>query len=140
MMKKMIRKSIRGFATTMYILADNIGLIDIESIYSDRMNEICGTSDLPAKAVPSAQKNVKKLPADTRETEKAVIVTVELPGVEKNDIDIQRPTMSFTSALRGQKSQRKSPKATVYSALRPICRVVLNERRLKPVSTTACSS
>lgn len=113
MMKKMIRKSIRGFATTMYILADSIGLIDIESIYSDRLKEICGTSDLPAKAVPSAQKNVKKLPADIREIEQAVIVTVELPGVEKNDIDITATDDELY--VRAKRSEEPEERSESYS-------------------------
>ncbi len=35
MLQKKILKGIRGFTTTMYMLADDIGLIDIESVYSD---------------------------------------------------------------------------------------------------------
>lgn len=109
MMKKMIRKSIRRFATTMYILADNVGLIDIESIYSGRMKEICGTSDLPTKTAISAPKNVKKLPADIKEMEEAVIITVELPGVEKNYIDITATDDElYISAKRSEEPVEKS--------------------------------
>lgn len=109
MMKKMVWKGIRGFATTMYILADNVGLIDIESIYSDRMKEICGTSDLPTKTALSAPKNVKKLPADIKETEEAIIVAVELPGVEKNDIDITATDDElYISAKRSEEPEEKS--------------------------------
>lgn len=88
MLQKKVLKGIKGFTTTMYTLADDIGLIDIESIYSDKMKNICGAGDWPAGAVPSAAKNVKKLSADIQETDEAIIVTIELPGVEKKDIDI----------------------------------------------------
>jgi HSP20 family protein len=88
MLQKKVLKGIKGLTTTMYMLADDIGLIDIESIYSDKMKNICGASGWPAEVAPSAAKNVKKLLADIRETDETIIVTMELPGVEKKDIDI----------------------------------------------------
>jgi HSP20 family molecular chaperone IbpA len=88
MLRKMIWKDLKEFTTMMYMLADNIGLIDIESTYSDKIKNICGAGDWPARAVPSAAKSVKKLSADIQETDEAIIVTIELPGVEKKDIDI----------------------------------------------------
>ncbi len=88
MMKKMVWKGVKEFTTAMYLLADNMGLIDIESIYSDKMKEICGRSDLPTKTALFAPKNLKKLTPDIKETEEAIIAAVELPGVEKNDINI----------------------------------------------------
>jgi HSP20 family molecular chaperone IbpA len=88
LMLQKVLKGIKELTTTMYMLADDIGLIDIESIYSDKMKNICGASGWPAEVAPSSAKNVKKLPADIRETGEAIIVTLELPGVEKKDIDI----------------------------------------------------
>jgi HSP20 family protein len=88
MLRKMIWKDIKGFTTTMYMLADNIGLIDTESIYSDKIKNICGAGDWPAGAVPSMARNVKKLQAEVKDTDETIIVTIELPGVEKKDIDI----------------------------------------------------
>ncbi len=54
----------------MYMLVEDLGLIDIESLYSNEMG------------------NVRKPPVDINETDESVIVTLELPGVEKEDIEI----------------------------------------------------
>jgi HSP20 family protein len=54
----------------MYMLADDFGLIDVESLYSNEMG------------------NVRRPPVDINETDESVIVTLELPGVEKEDIEI----------------------------------------------------
>lgn len=88
MMQKKVWKGIKGITTMMYMLADNIGLIDIDSIYSDKMKAICGTGNLSAGITPSATRDVKKLQADVRETDEEIILNIELPGVEKKDIDI----------------------------------------------------
>lgn len=69
-MCKILCKSAKNLSTRMYLLANDLGLIDMESLQSNEMG------------------NVRRPPADIRETDEAMIVTLELPGVEKKDIEI----------------------------------------------------
>jgi HSP20 family protein len=52
------------------MLADDLGLIDVESLCSNEMG------------------NARRPSVDINETDESVIVTLELPGVEKEDIEI----------------------------------------------------
>jgi HSP20 family molecular chaperone IbpA len=104
MLQKKVLKGIKELTTMMYMLADDIGLIDVESVYSDKIKNICGAGDWPAEVVPSEVKNVKKLPAEIRETDEAIIVTIEFPGVEKKDIDII--TTDEALSVRAKRYQR----------------------------------
>lgn len=54
----------------MYLVANDLGLIDMESLQSNEMG------------------NVRRPTADIKETDEAIIVTLELPGVEKENIEI----------------------------------------------------
>ncbi len=69
-MFRILCKSAKNLSTRMYLLANDLGLIDMESLQSNEMG------------------NVRRPPADIRETDEAMIVTLELPGVEKEDIEI----------------------------------------------------
>lgn len=69
-MLRMIFRSARNLTTKMYVLADDLGLIDVESLCSNEMG------------------SVRRPPVDINETDGSVIVTLELPGVEKGDIEI----------------------------------------------------
>lgn len=69
-MFKILCKSAKNLSTRMYLLANDLGLIDMESLQSNEME------------------NVRRPPADIMETDEAMIVTLELPGVEKEDIEI----------------------------------------------------
>lgn len=69
-MCKILCKSAKNLSTRMYLLANDLGLIDMESLQSNEMG------------------NVRRPPADIKETDEAMIVTLELPGVEKEDIEI----------------------------------------------------
>ena len=60
----------RNLSARMYLLADDLGLIDIESLCSGEAG------------------NVRRPQVDIGETDESVIVTLELPGVEKEDIEI----------------------------------------------------
>jgi HSP20 family protein len=79
-MYNMLLNGIRGLTTKIYMVADDIGLIDIESIYSGK----CWIKE----AIPVAMGKVRKPPADVKETDDAIIVTLEIPGVKKEDIEI----------------------------------------------------
>ena len=87
-MFRMLCKSARNLSTRMYILADDLGLIDIESIYSKEMNRFCGKMCCIRDLVPMPMGNVRKPPVDIVETDEAIIVTLELPGVDKEAIEI----------------------------------------------------
>jgi len=81
-------KGIRSLSTGMYMLADDLGLIDVESIYSNKMRGLCGKMSCIADSVPLAMGNVRKPLADIVETDEEIIVTLEMPGVEKEAIEI----------------------------------------------------
>jgi HSP20 family protein len=72
----------------MYILADDLGLIDAESIYSNEMKRFCGKMSCIADSGPLALGNVRRPLTEIMETDEAIIVTLELPGVEKEAIEI----------------------------------------------------
>jgi HSP20 family protein len=69
-MLRILFRSARNLTTRMYMLADDLGLIDVESLCSNEMG------------------NVRRPSVDINETDESVIVTLELPGVEKEDIEI----------------------------------------------------
>jgi HSP20 family protein len=63
-------RSARNLSTRMYLLADDLGLIDADSLCSREIE------------------NVRRPQVDIDETDESVIVALELPGVEKEDIEI----------------------------------------------------
>lgn len=87
-MFRMLCRSARNLSTRMYILADDLGLIDIESIYSKEMKRFGGKMCCIRDLVPMPMGNVRKPPVDIVETDEAIIVTLELPGVDKEAIEI----------------------------------------------------
>jgi HSP20 family molecular chaperone IbpA len=88
MICKLVRKGAKELATVVFMMADGLGMIDIESIRETGMQAICGTSCCAAKTMHPTVERMKKLKADVKETEDTVIVTIEVPGVEKEDLDI----------------------------------------------------
>lgn len=88
MLCKIVRKGAKEFATVMFMMADGLGMIDIESIRETGMQAICGTSCCAAKIMHPPAERMKKLKSDVKETDDMVIVTIEVPGVEKEDLDI----------------------------------------------------
>jgi HSP20 family molecular chaperone IbpA len=87
-MHKMICEGIKGLTTSMYMLADEMGLIDTESMYAHEMKGWQEKMGKITEAMPLAYGGVKKPPADVVETDEEIIVTMEVPGVAKEDIDI----------------------------------------------------
>jgi HSP20 family protein len=84
----MLYQGIRSLSTGMYMLADDLGLIDVESIYSNKMKGLCGKMSCIADSVPMAMGNVRKPLTDIVETDEEIILTLEMPGVEKEAIEI----------------------------------------------------
>ncbi len=71
-------------------LMDDLGLSDLESKYLDelqRLHKRMIELTEEVEATPLAENTMMPL-ADVRETDEAVVVTMDLPGVEKGDIDI----------------------------------------------------
>jgi HSP20 family protein len=87
-MIRMLCKSARNLSTRMYMLADDLGLIDAESIYSNEMKRVCRKMGCIADSGTLGLGNVRRPPVDIVETDEAIIATLELPGVEKEDIEI----------------------------------------------------
>ncbi len=71
-------------------LMDDLGLTDLESRYMDELQKMqarLGELMEEAEGAPEEADIVMPL-ADVRETDEEVIVTMDLPGVEKKDVDI----------------------------------------------------
>ena len=83
---KIIRNGTKNVAELMCTMASGVGLIDKQAIHSHEMKCIFGQHVPPMiwgfKNIP------KRLKADVIEKEDSVVVTLEVPGIEKEDIDI----------------------------------------------------
>lgn len=88
MMPKVICQGLNDLVTKMYLVADDLSLIDIESSYSDEMRYVCNKMGQITEAIPLLARNVRKPLTDVLKTDEAIIVTVELPGMEKEDIEV----------------------------------------------------
>ena len=71
-------------------LMEDLGLSDWESRYlgemqriQKRMNEVMGEMEMP-----KMEGNIMMPMADVKETDDAIVVTMDLPGVNKEDVDI----------------------------------------------------
>jgi HSP20 family protein len=71
-----------------YLMLDDMGLIDIESMYTTQMKRVQKKMGAIAESVPYSSGGVKRPATDVVETDDAVIITAEIPGVNKDDIDI----------------------------------------------------
>jgi len=78
----------KDMANKMYLMMDDLGLVDIESIYMNQMREVHKKMGAIAESVPYVSGTVKRPPTDVIETDEAIIVTMEVPGVGKDDVDI----------------------------------------------------
>ena len=88
MIPKVICQGLNDLATKMYLVADDLGLIDIESSYSDEMRYVCKKMGQITEAIPLLAGNVRKPLTDVVKMDEAIIVTLELPGMEKEDIEV----------------------------------------------------
>ena len=83
--------------------------------------------------------------ADVVERENEIRVTVELPGMEAGDIDVNLETICSPSAARKRKSVRKSvtpgtflSAATASLPALSCCPAMWSRTGFRPASTTAC--
>jgi len=88
MIPKVICQGLNDLATKMYLVADDLGLIDIESSYSDEMRYVRKKMGQITEAIPLLAGNVRKPLTDVVKMDEAIIVTLELPGMEKEDIEV----------------------------------------------------
>jgi HSP20 family protein len=88
MICKMLWKGAKNATAMMFTMADGISLIDAESIQTNKMKSIFGSGYLAAIKSNGAEKTAKKLRAEIKEFDETLVVTVEVPGIEKEDIDI----------------------------------------------------
>jgi HSP20 family protein len=84
-----IFNSMKGIANKIYSVMDDLGLINIEYLYASQMKEVQKKMGTIAESVPFVSGTVKRPLTDVIETDETIIVTVEVPGVNKDDIDIE---------------------------------------------------
>src|SRR5512136_468045 len=112
----MICNSMKNIANKMYIMMDDLGLVDIESVYMNQMREVHKRMGAIAESVPHVG-TVKRPSTDVRETDEAIIVTMEVPGVGKDDVDVEIIGDELNiSAKRAAEPEVKD--ATVYKCER----------------------
>jgi len=87
-MFNMVCEGVKGLTTSMYMLADDMGLIDTQSMYAHEMRRLQEKMGRITESMPLSYGNIKKPAADVVETDDEVIITMEVPGVGKEDIDI----------------------------------------------------
>ena len=70
-------------------LMEELGLSDLESKYIDEMQKIQKLMGELTEEVETSQPVGSMMPlADVRETDEAIIVAMDLPGIDKQDVDI----------------------------------------------------
>ena len=87
-MFNMVWEGVKGFTTSMYMLAEDMGLIDKESMYAREMRHMQDKMSKIAEVMPFPYGNVKKPAADVVETDDEVIITMDVPGAAKEDINV----------------------------------------------------
>jgi HSP20 family protein len=81
---------LRRLQKKMNTLMEDLGLTELESRYIDEMQRLQKRmKELmeEAETIPM-EGNISMPLADIKETEEAIVVTMDLPGVEKQDVDI----------------------------------------------------
>jgi HSP20 family protein len=87
-MFRMICEGIKGITTSMYMMADDFGLIDTECMYANEMKHLQEKMGKLTDVMPLPYGSTRRPLADVVETDEEVVVTVEVPGVDKDDIEI----------------------------------------------------
>jgi HSP20 family molecular chaperone IbpA len=87
-MHNMIFEGIKGLTTSMYMLAEDMGLIDTESVYAHEMRRLQDRMGKITEAMPLTYSGVKKPSTDIMETDDEIVIIMETPGVGKEDIEI----------------------------------------------------
>jgi HSP20 family protein len=71
-------------------LMEDWGLTELEARYLEEMQKIQKRIEdlMKGSEVPSIDRNIMTPLADVRETEEAIMIIMDLPGIEKQDVDI----------------------------------------------------
>ncbi len=87
MFRRMVCRGAKDITGMMCMMASGVGLIDKQAVHSHEMKCIFGQHYVPSMLW--GLKNIpKRLKADVIEKEDSIVVALEVPGVEKEDIDI----------------------------------------------------
>ncbi|MDD1751771.1 MAG: Hsp20/alpha crystallin family protein [Methanotrichaceae archaeon] len=84
----MLCNLMKNITNKTYLMMDDLGFIDIESMYTNQMRQVHKKMGAIAESVPYASGNVKRPATDVKETDDAVIIITEIPGVDKDEVDI----------------------------------------------------
>ncbi len=84
----MLCNLMKDLTNKVYLLMDDLGFIDIESMYTNQMRQVHKKVGAIAESVPYTSGNVKRPATDVKETDDAVIIIVEIPGVDKEEVNI----------------------------------------------------
>ncbi len=79
----------KNISNKIYLIMDDLGLVDIESIYMHQMKEVHKRMGTIAESLPYVSGTVKRPSTDIKETDEALVVTMEVPGVSKDDVDVE---------------------------------------------------
>ena len=96
---------------------DDLGLVDTESIYMHQMKEVHKRMGAIAESVPYVSGTVKRPSTDVKETDEAIIVTMEVPGAGKDDVDVEIIGDELSVSAR-RATEPESKGETVYRSER----------------------
>jgi HSP20 family protein len=85
----MIFNSIKGIANKMYLVMEDLGLVNIEYLYTYQIRDVQKKMGAIAESVPFISGTVKRPSTDVIEMDESIIVTMEVPGANKDDIDVE---------------------------------------------------
>ncbi|MCJ7445537.1 MAG: Hsp20/alpha crystallin family protein [Methanotrichaceae archaeon] len=108
---------VKDMANKTYLMMDDLGFIDIESMYMTQMKRVHRKMGDIAESVPFVAGAVKRPATDVMETDDAIIVAVEIPGATKEDIDIS--VIGDELSIRAKRSEEvEEPDISVHKCER----------------------
>lgn len=106
------RDDVKRLQKRMNRLMEDVGISDVESKYmpeirrvQDKMNQVIEDFMTESPAASGALRDVMKPLADVKETDEEVVVTMDLPGMDKGDVEI-----TVTEDALEVKAERKTEK------------------------------
>jgi len=101
----------------MYLIMDDLGLINIEYLYASQIREVQKKMGTIAESVPFVSGTVKRPAADVKETDEAIIVTMEVPGVNKDDVDVEIIGDELSVSAKRSMEPEEGTKATLCNSV-----------------------
>jgi len=115
-------------------LMEDVGISDAEARYmpeirrvQDKMNQVIEDFMAESPAAPGAFRDVMKPLADVKETDEEVVVTMDLPGMDKGDVEIT-VTENALEVRAERKTEKEEKEEEFYRKERTFARF---ERSLK---------